>query len=140
MHLKVCLSRRRASHGAGRHRTFGAQSELTGEQFVLSALIHHQQDQVRHRAANLKANAAALDTDRGGRRPAFAILVTAGQVPFSVFAADDESRRLETWHNDDAVRLVEQILRNSLVGCRHYLRKDRRSLAQPFGRLLVDRQ
>ena len=89
------------------------------------------------RAADLKANAAAFDANRGGRRPARTALLTAGQIPLSVLAADYEGPRLERWHNDDAVRLLKQILRNPLVGCCHHLREDRCSLPQPLGRLLI---
>src|ERR1017187_4311663 len=106
MHLGVGLSRRCPSDRPCCNRTLGTQGELTLKQLLRSAFRHDQHDQVRLRTTDLEADAAALDTTRGGRRPARAALVAAGQIPFSVLAADYESRRLEPRHNDDAVCLL----------------------------------
>ena len=66
-------------------------------------------------------------------------MAAANNEPFSVLGADYESSRLEPGNDNDAVTSLDQILRNALVGSRHDFREDRRRLAQPPGRIVVDR-
>src|SRR6267378_46478 len=131
MHLRVSLSRRRAPHWTCRNGGLSAQRKLTGEQFILPAVIHHEHDQVRRGAAYLEPKTAAFNTDRSRRRPAPAAPGPTGQVPLSIFPAEYESRRLEPRHNHDAVSILEQLLWNSLVRRCHDLRKYSGGLIQP---------
>jgi hypothetical protein len=68
-------------------------------------------------AADLKPEAAAFHLDRGGRGPACPL--TARDEPTTVLAADAQGRALQRRHDDDAVRLLDQVLRDALFGLRN---------------------
>ena len=87
----------------------------------------------------LEPDASALDADRCRRRPPGSLLAPARHVPDPVLPADDEGGGLEVRDNHDAMRLIEQVLRNPLVGRRHRLREHRRRVVQPLGRVVVSR-
>ena len=70
VHLRVGLCRCRASDRACRDGSFRAQRELARKQFVGSAFVHHQHDQVGRRSADLESDAPAFDADRARRGPA----------------------------------------------------------------------
>src|ERR1700730_11142993 len=107
MQLCVRLSRGRAAYGSGSHRALSAEGELTGKQLVRSPFVHHQHDQVRLRAANLEAHAAALNADGGRRRPAVAALVPAHQISLSILPANNKGRCLKARNNYDAVSVFD---------------------------------
>jgi hypothetical protein len=121
MHLRVGLSRGGASHGACRNRTFSAQRELARQQFVRSPRIHHQHDQIRRGASDLKANTPAFDAHRGWRGPTRPALVSTGEVSLSILAANDEGAGLKFRHNHDAMGVLQQFLRNTLIRRSHNL-------------------
>jgi hypothetical protein len=70
-------------------------------------------------AASFHCHASAVDADGAGRRPPSSAGVPAGHVPFPVFPAHDERDGLEVRNNHDAMRRLEEVLRNPLIRRRH---------------------
>src|SRR5262249_59276764 len=72
--------------------------------------------------ADMQAEAAAAD-GKVRRRPPRALRAPATDQPFTVLTADDEAAFFDRGKNGDALRAVEQLLRNSLVRSGHNLLK-----------------
>src|ERR1041385_5695254 len=128
----------------GRDFAFAAERELVAHQLIRAALVHDEHDHVGHGAADLKTDAAAFDAHVPRRRP-LTVGHTAGHDAFSILRADNERALFKVGHDHDAVRLLEQILRNALVGRGHNFGHDVRRFVDPprgafFGRMDESRQ
>jgi len=111
-----------AADGAGGDGGFGAQLELVAEQVLQRVIIHEEQDEVGGRAADLVADAAAVDGDEDRSGPAVAGAATGEAA--TVGSAEDEGELLVAGDDGDAAGLDEQIVRDAVVGGVHDLFED----------------
>src|SRR5581483_10781364 len=112
-----------------------AERELTLEQLLHAAPVHHQHDVVGLFAAQLEADAAALNPDGRWPCPSLAVFRTATDHSFAVLAPEDKSGALQPWHDDHAFRFVQQLLGNCAFFDAHDLVKDGRRLVQALNLL-----
>jgi hypothetical protein len=75
-----------------------------------SAIVHNEQHNIGFRSANLKPNASTFGPHRGRGAPARATGLAAYRKPAAIVRAEDKSSFFHTRHDNDAARLVEQIL------------------------------
>ena len=127
MHHGVRLAARVAANRARRRGCISADRELVGQEVPHSAIIHHEQNNICLRSANLKPDTSAFNPHRGRGAPARATAPAAHREPAAILRAEDESGLFHARHDNDAVRFVEQILRDALIGSPHHI-------GQRFGR------
>src|ERR1017187_5786693 len=92
-----------------------------------SAVVHHEQHNIRLRSANLKPDTSTFNPHRGRRAPARATRSTAYREPAAILRTEDEAGLFHARHDNEAFRLVEQILRDTFIGSPHHI-------GQRFGR------
>src|SRR5262245_57784083 len=105
-----------------RHGGARADLEFVLQQTVNPRFVHNQQNEVNRLPADLQAEASAAD-GKVRWRPPRALRAPATDQPFTVLTADDEAAFFDRGKNGDALRAVEQLLRNSLVRSGHNLLK-----------------
>src|ERR1035438_9498831 len=96
-----------------------------------AALVHDQHDDTGWAPADLETEAAAFHPNGCGRTPTCMIL-TANRISAAPFRADAKRRLLHPRHDDDAVCLLQQILRDSLIRNGHDLVENAGSVRQPL--------
>src|ERR1700722_13455745 len=96
-----------------RHGRVRAQGKLARQQVLHAILIHDQHDQVDGLPANLESEAAPADGEERGRAPALRSAATGDAA--AVFCAYDKSALQHRRHYGDALRLAENLGRNSSI-------------------------
>src|SRR5665213_4634000 len=86
-----------------------------------SAVVHDQQDDIRFRSTNLKTETTTFHADSGGGAPTRAIVLPARGETTTIFRADNKPGLLHPRHDDHAMGLIEQILRDTLIGSMHHI-------------------
>src|SRR5215475_8782576 len=105
---------------AGRDGGAGADFEFIIQQTFNTGFIHDQQNEIYGLSADLQSEAAAADGEVGGRPPR-AFRTAATYQPLAKLPAEDEAPLFDRRKDRDALRLVEQFLRNPLVRGSHNL-------------------
>ncbi len=98
-------------------------------------MIHHEEDNVSLRAADLKTKASPFNADRARCSPAHAILFPAGDIAFSIAGAKNEGALLESGNQYGARRAVKEFLRDRLIGRFHHLFESGRRLMKTLDAL-----
>ena len=80
-----------ASNRASGGRRVSAKLHFALEDGMGSAIVHNEKDEVGGLAANLKSDAAALNTHRSRSAPTANSALAAGSIPFPILSTKDES-------------------------------------------------
>src|SRR5467141_729219 len=120
-----------AADWARGHGSVASQLDLAGENAPRAAFIHHEQDKIRSLSTDLKAKAAALEGHHRGSAPRSSEIVAlaAGHSAPPVASANDECGLQDGGKNNDAICLVEQVLRNVVRNVENHF-QDRATISQ----------
>src|SRR5271163_5011268 len=113
-HPSVSIRGSGASNWACGNGSIAAQLHLAAEDGVHASGIHDQQDQVSSFSADLKADAGTFESvhRRGSPSSAEVLAGAANHGAASVLSANSERQFLDARNYDDALGLVQKILRN----------------------------
>ena len=93
-----------------------------------ATVIHHEQNHIGLRSADLESEAAAFLAHRGRSAPSGATFAAAHGESAAVFRAEDESGFFHTRHHHDAFRLIQKILGDSFIRRMHHVDQVRSTL------------
>ena len=86
-----------------------------------SAIVHHEQNNIRLRSANLKPETPTFRPHRSRGAPACAIVATAYRESAAFLRAENESGLFHARNDHDAMRLIDQILGDAFIGSPHHV-------------------
>src|SRR5579864_1275303 len=113
-HHDVSGALRSAALGTSGGRRIGSEFDLAVKQRLGSLGIHDEKDEISRLSAQLKSDADALKRVECRSAPLALVMfaAAAGHHAAAVAATDSECTLLDRREHDDALGLVEQILRN----------------------------
>src|SRR5262245_13291751 len=106
-----------ATHRATGCGSFAANLELVGKQVVHALLVHDHQHQVDAFGPDLRTPASTGHGEK--RRSAPAVSSAAGSNALAVLGAEDEAAFYQIGDDSNALRAIDHLFRDALVGRIH---------------------